>query len=126
MSARTGLDPKIYLTESTVTFSHYKGGLSEQFALQELIAANNTLPIYYWATDKNTAEIEFVIQYNNEIIPIAVKSGKNVKSESLNTYRNEFKPVRAVRVSHKNYGVVDGLYSVPFYLLGSLERIFGD
>jgi predicted AAA+ superfamily ATPase len=91
--------------------------------LQELIAANDKLPVYYWAADKNTAEVEFVIQYNNEIIPIEVKSGKNVKSESLNVYRNEYKPVRAIRASLKNYGCLDGLYSVPLYLAGSLAEI---
>jgi len=123
LSARAGLDPKIYLAESAATFSHYKGGLSEQFALQELIAANDTLSVYYWATDKNTAEVEFVMQYDNDIIPIEVKSGRNVKSESLNVYRNEFKPARAVRASQKNYGAADGLYSVPLYLLGSLTEI---
>jgi len=123
LSARTGMDLKIYLDDNNKTFSHYKGGISEQFVLQELIAANDKLPIYYWATDKNTAEVEFVIQYNGEIIPIEVKYGKNVKSESLNIYRNEFRPVRAVRASQKNFGFADGLYSVPLYMIGSLTEI---
>jgi len=123
LSARTGLDPKIYLDDNNRTFSHYKGGIAEQFVLQELITADDKLPIYYWATDKNTAEVEFVIQYDGEIIPIEVKSGKNVKSESLNIYRDEFRPVRAVRTSQKNYGVIDGLYSVPLYMIGSLAEI---
>jgi hypothetical protein len=123
LSARTELDPKIYLDDNNRTFSHYKGGIAEQFVLQELITADDTLPIYYWATDKNTAEVEFVIQYDGEIIPIEVKSGKNVKSESLNIYRDEFRPVRAVRTSQKNYGVTDGLYSVPLYMMGSLAEI---
>jgi predicted AAA+ superfamily ATPase len=123
LSARAGLDIKLYIDDDNKTFSHYKGGLAEQFALQELIAANDKLPVYYWAAEKNTAEIEFVIQYNNEIIPLEVKSGKNVKSESLNAYRNEFAPIRAVRASLKNYGVMDGFYSVPLYLTGSLAVI---
>jgi len=123
LSARTDLDPKSYLDDSSKTFTHYKGGLAEQFALQELIATNDSLPIYYWATDKNTAEVEFVIQYKNDIIPIEVKSGKSVKSESLNVYRNEFKPACSVRASLKNYGVVDGLYSVPLYMVGGLMGI---
>jgi hypothetical protein len=125
LSARAGLNPKVYIDSDNMTFTHFKGGLAEQFVLQELIAANDALPVYYWATDKNTAEIEFVIQYNTDIIPIEVKSGKNVKSESLNLYRNEFRPKRAVRSSYKNYGVVDGLYSVPLYMIGGLKGILG-
>jgi predicted AAA+ superfamily ATPase len=125
LSARAELDPKTYIDKDNRTFTHYKGGLAEQFVLQELIATNDKLPIYYWATDKNTAELEFVIQYKGDIIPIEVKSGKNVKSESLNTYRREFRPVRVIRASQKNYGVVDDLYSVPLYMIGSLAEILG-
>jgi predicted AAA+ superfamily ATPase len=123
LSARAGLDIKLYIDDNERTFSHYKGGLAEQFILQELIAANDKLPIYYWAADKNTAEIEFVIQYNNEIIPLEVKSGKNVKSQSLKVYRNEYTPARVIRTSLKNYGVINGLYSVPLYLIGCLAEI---
>ena len=123
LSARAGLDIKLYIDDNDRTFSHYKGGLAEQFVLQELIATNNKLPIYYWAAEKNTAEVEFVVQYNDKIIPIEVKSGKNVKSESLKMYRNEYAPACAIRTSLKNYGVIDGLYSIPLYMIGSLSAI---
>jgi predicted AAA+ superfamily ATPase len=125
LSARAGLDIKSYIDDSSKTFSHYKGGLAEQFVLQELIAANDKLPVFYWATDKNTAEIEFLIQYENEIIPLEVKYGKNVKSESLNTYRNEYRPAHSIRASLKKYGIVDDLYSVPLYLTGNIAKILG-
>jgi len=123
LSARAGLDIKTYLDDGNRTFSHYKGGLAEQFVLQELVASNDSLPIYYWSNDKNTAEVEFVIQYGGEIIPLEVKSGKNVKSESLATYRNIYHPVLSVRASLKNYGAADGLFSVPLYMTGSLAEI---
>jgi len=123
LSARAALDSKTYIDDNDKTFSHYKGGLAEQFVLQELMAVNDKPPLFYWATDKNTAEVEFVIQYNGEIIPLEVKSGKNVKSESLNIYRNEYYPNRAIRASLKHYGVVDGLYSVPLYMIGSIMEI---
>jgi len=123
LSARAGLDIKLYIDDNDRTFSHYKGGLAEQFVLQELIATGDKLPVYYWAAEKNTAEIEFIIQYNNKIIPIEVKSGKNVKSQSLNLYRIMYAPALAVRASLKKYGVMDGLYSVPLYLTGNLSAI---
>jgi uncharacterized protein len=123
LSARAGLDIKLYIDDNDKTFSHYKGGLAEQFVLQELIATGDKLPIYYWAAEKNTAEVEFIIQYTDKIIPIEVKSGKNVKSESLNVYRNKYAPSHAVRASLKKYGIIDGLYSVPLYLIGNLSAI---
>jgi predicted AAA+ superfamily ATPase len=123
LSARAGLDIKLYIDNNDRTFTHYKGGLTEQFVLQELIATNDKLPVYYWAAEKNTAEVEFIIQYNDIIIPIEAKSGKNVKSESLNMYRIMFTPDIAVRASLKKYGVMDGLFSVPLYLIGNLPGI---
>jgi predicted AAA+ superfamily ATPase len=122
LSARVGLDLKTYLTNDDQTFSHYKGGLAEQFVLQELIAADDAMPLYYWATDKNTAEIEFVAQYRDEIIPIEVKSGKNVKSKSLRIYTETFKPTTTIRTSLLEYGRNRGNYDIPFYMIGS----FGD
>jgi predicted AAA+ superfamily ATPase len=121
LSAKLGLDPKIYLDDDK-TFTHYKGGLAEQFALQELIAADDTLPVYYWATDKNTAEVEFVLQFG-DVVPVEVKSAQNVKSESLDAYRGKFHPARAVRASLKKFGVKDGLYSVPLYMIGSVKDV---
>jgi len=123
LSARAGLGIKLYIDDNDKTFSHYKGALTEQFVLQELIATNDKLQIYYWATEKNTAEVEFIIQYNDKIIPIEVKSGKNVKSESLNMYRTMYTPTCSVRASLKKYGVMDGLYSMPLYLIGSLSSV---
>ena len=123
LSSRAALDPKTYLEDNDRTFSHYKGALAEQFVLQELIAGNDTLPLYYWATNKNTAEIEFLLQYKDEIIPIEVKYGRNVKSESLDLYRHEYNPAHAVRASLKNYGRDGALFSIPLYMIGSMEDI---
>ena len=123
LSARAGLALRTYIEDSDNTFSHYKGGLAEQFALQELVAANDSLPVYYWATDKNTAEIEFILQYNGEIVPLEVKTGKNVKSKSLDSYRKEYRPARAIRASLKKYGKSGELYSIPLYMIGIVGNI---
>ena len=118
LSARTGLSPKAYIGNDT--FTHYKGVLAEQFVLQELLAANDTVPIYYWAAEKNTAEIEFIIQYENAVIPVEVKSGKNIKSESLKTYKNLFEPKIVIRSSLNEYSCNKGNYEIPLYLTGNL------
>ena len=122
LSARTGLSPKAYIGSDT--FTHYKGVLAEQFVLQELLAANDTVPIYYWASEKNTAEIEFIIQYENNIIPVEVKSGKNIKSESLKLYKKLFEPETAIRCSLIEYSSNKGNYEIPLYMMGSLYGFF--
>jgi predicted AAA+ superfamily ATPase len=117
LSARTALSPKAYLDTNNM-FTHYKGVLAEQFALQEILAANSSLPIYYWAAEKNNAEIEFVIQYENNIIPLEVKAGKNIKAESLRAYKKLFNPETAIISSKNEYNRSGGNFEIPLYLVG--------
>ncbi|MCL2044341.1 MAG: AAA family ATPase [Treponema sp.] len=117
LSARTGLSPKVYIEPNT-TFTHYKGALAEQFVLQELLAANNAMPIYFWAAEKNNAEIEFIIQYENAVIPLEVKAGKHIKSESLKTYKKLFNPETVIRISQNEYSRTQSNYEIPLYLAG--------
>ena len=125
LSARTALDPKVYNEPKNNIFIHYKGLLAEQYVLQELLASNNNMPIYYWATEKNTAEIEFLIQHENKVIPIEVKSGKNTKSESLKTYSKLFNPEKTIRISQRQYSRNESGYEIPLYLAGSIMQVLG-
>ena len=120
LAARTGLSPKVYMEPHDNVFTHYKGLLAEQFVLQEFLAAYDHIPIYYWGSEKNTAEIEFVIQYQNTIIPLEVKAGKNSKSESLKTYKKLFYPERTIRFSQIQYSRNEGNYEIPLYMAGSI------
>jgi predicted AAA+ superfamily ATPase len=61
------------------------------------------------------AEVDFVIQKEGKIIPIEVKSGENVKSKSLKYYRNQYKPGVSIRLSEKNFGFENDIFSVPLY-----------
>jgi predicted AAA+ superfamily ATPase len=91
--------------------------------LQELKASCPQLPVFYWANDKNTAEIDFVVQHNNGIIPIEVKAGENVQGKSLKTYLDAFKPPIAIRCSLKDYHKNNALYDIPLYLIGEFEDL---
>jgi predicted AAA+ superfamily ATPase len=121
--AQAELDSKIYFEEDNKIFSHYKGTLAEQFVLQELKANNPDRPIYYWANNKNTAEIEFIIQLANKIIPIEVKSGNNTKSASLIAYINQFEPTIAIQTSLRDYNKNNMLYSIPLYSIAKIKKI---
>jgi predicted AAA+ superfamily ATPase len=108
---------KSYINTDEKVFHHYRGGLAEQFVLQELKAAHPHLPIFYWANDKNTAEMDFVIQYNNTVIPIEVKAGENIQGKSLKTYLDTFKPEIAIRSSLLDYNRNNTLYDIPLYMI---------
>jgi uncharacterized protein len=55
--------------------------------------------IYYWVAQNATAEIDFLIQSQNEIIPIEVKAEENLKSKSLKVFVEKYKPNTAIRTS---------------------------
>jgi predicted AAA+ superfamily ATPase len=126
LSARAGLELISYIDADEKVFHHFKGSLAEQFVLQELRAATPNLPIYYWANDKNTAEIDFVVQLRETIIPIEVKSGENVRGSSLKTYMSTFEPPIAARTSLLDYGKKGTLHNIPLYMMSEFAEIVGN
>lgn len=89
----------------------YKGAITENYVAEELTS------LYYW-TSKRNAEIDFVLySQEDEIIPIEVKSGNNVKSVNLNMYINEYKPKYAIRFSTRNFEFENNIKSIPLYVV---------
>ena len=90
----------------------FLGFLTENFVAQTLTA--NKIPLYYWNSG-NRAEIDIIANLADGIIPIEVKSGRNVGSKSLGVYVEKFKPPYSIRISAKNFGFENGIKSVPLY-----------
>lgn len=90
----------------------YKGVLAENYVATELIHNYETL--YYWQSE-NRAEIDFLINTKDGIIPIEVKANTNNNSKSLNLYMEKYKPSFAIRISSKNFGFENNIKSVPLY-----------
>ncbi len=90
----------------------FLGFLTENFIAQTFTA--NKIPLYYWNSG-NRAEIDMVANLADGIIPIEVKSGRNVGSKSLGVYVEKFKPPYSIRISTKNFGFENGIKSVPLY-----------
>ena len=95
-------------------FVEFKGVLTESYVLQSLVRQFGN-EIFYW-TSGNQAEVEFLLQKSNRIIPIEAKSALSVKSKSLTEYRKKHKPEFAVRFSLKNIEKNDDLINFPLYL----------
>ena len=95
--------PPSTLIEGHSLFTHFKGALTEQYVLEELIAAG--VSPYYWATDEGMAEVEFVVQGLNGVYPLEVKAERNLQSKSLKSYRERFSPPRCLRTSLAEYAV---------------------
>ncbi|MDR0503338.1 MAG: AAA family ATPase [Treponema sp.] len=122
LSAISGLNARTII-EGDAMFTEFKGALTEQFVCQELKHFKNSVTAY-WTNESATAEIDFVLQMEGEIIPIEVKSSINLKAKSLSVYREKFKPKTEVRTSLANYNKQNNLYDIPLYAISELERIF--
>lgn len=109
-------------TEGDRLFKEFKGALSENFVLQSLVRVFNENPCY-WANDK--FEVDFVVQYDNNIIPIEVKSGKSVSSPSMSEYKKmyENKTPIVVRYSMKNLTLDGNFLNIPLFLIDQTKRL---
>lgn len=91
----------------------YRGALAENYAAQTLKASGYEL--YYWTSDSPAAEVDFLIQKNGEIVPIEIKSGKNVSAKSLKHFQKLHEPKKVIRLSEKNFGTDGNVFAIPLY-----------
>ena len=76
--------------------------------------------------DDHSREIDFLVQSQDGIIPIEVKSGENVQSISLSNYIKKRKPAMAIRFSEKNSGNSGGILSIPLYMACKLPSLLNE
>lgn len=118
LCAMSELDAKTILDENNL-FVEFKGALTEQYVLQQLICDTNYTP-YYFGTDKATFEQDFLIQKENGIIPIEVKASTNVRSQSLKTFSEKYKPKLSVRFSLLPYCDQTWMINIPLFAVCNL------
>ena len=118
LCAKAMLDAKTII-EGNKIFEEFKGSLTEQYVLQELKCYND-MPIAYWGADTGKAEVDFVIQKANLVIPVEVKSSTNLKAKSLASYRQKYAPEKSIRTSLAGFEINDNLYNIPLYLIENI------
>lgn len=121
LSAMGEIDSKTLL-EGDALFSAFKGALTEQYVLQEMLSAG-VFSIYYWTAERSTAEIDFVIQHKNAVFPAEVKAEENLQSKSLKTFHQKYNPQLSLRFSMSDYRRQDWMINVPLYAVGALSTI---
>jgi len=107
--------------EDSPLYAEFKGAMTENYVLSELLHLQGDVPRYWKSA--NMAEVDFVVQIEEKIIPIEVKASTNLKSRSLRTYREQYKPAIAIRTSLGNLRMDDGLLNLPLYMLWMMEKI---
>ena len=106
---KSGVPQQTILTgESNV----FMGSVTENYVAQAL--ASNGHALFYWASE-HSAELDFVLQKDSDVIGIEVKKGTKVHSKSLSIFIQKYKPSYSIRFSEKNFGKTENMLSVPLY-----------
>lgn len=114
--------PATVVTDPIANYTEFKGAMAENAVLQSLMPLMNDQKPYYW-TSPGTAEVEFVIQWNDEIIPIEVKAEDNISGSSLSVYFKTYAPHFRLRFSMLNLQYNSGLLSSPAPLAGWIDQL---
>lgn len=117
------LDP-VAFREGNRLFTEFKGSLTENFVLQSLVPQFDAAP-HYWSRLNPSYEVDFVVQHENDIIPIEVKSDTNIKSRSLKKYAEIFASQTKLRIrfSMNNLRMDDDVLTIPLFMVDETDRL---
>lgn len=108
------------LVEGNRLFSEFKGAISEQFVMQQLLSYED-ISLFYWSAEGAKSEVDFVFQKDNEIYPLEVKAEENLKSKSLQTFARKYNPPVSYRTSLSDYREQDWMINIPLF---AIDMIF--
>lgn len=120
LSAMSGLDVKSLL-EGNRIFEEFKGALTEQYVLQQLLAIKEIKP-FYWSAETGSAELDFVIQSGMHVVPLEVKAEENLQAKSLKSYYNKYRPKYTVRSSMSNFRQEEWMVNFPLFAINQLPK----
>ena len=116
LGAMVGTEASQVLVKNDI-FSEYKGGMTEQFILEEM-KSHGEENIFYHKTDDGTRlEIDFLIQRNGKLLPIEVKAEGNVRANSLSNLLKQNPELHAIRYSMKPYIEQPQMTCYPLYAI---------
>ena len=101
-------------------FTEYNGVYIENFVSQELTACGHE-ELYYW-TSRSDAEVDFILQFQNKIYPIEVKSGLSRNLKSLRSYETRYSPESLIRLSPRNFVHSGNFINLPLYACFLIEK----
>lgn len=112
-----GIDNSAILLKKDYQF---KGPLAENYVLQQLRGQFDVEPRYY--SDKNS-EIDFILQYGTEIVPVEAKGGEDKSAPSFKKYISDHQPKHALRYSKRGYRKDGYITNLPLYLARKTKEL---
>ena len=118
LMAMTDINAQVIIDGNRI-FTEFKGALTEQYVLQQLVALDCIEP-YYYSTANSSGEIDFLLQGRTSIVPLEVKAEENLRAKSLKAFCEKYKPKYAVRTSMSDYRRQEWMTNIPLY---NIDRI---
>ena len=105
-----------------------KGAIAEVFAGLEILKAMSCYEkndLYFWQREavSSSAEVDYVLQIKDKVIPVEVKSAKKGSMKSLYIFLEEKKSEYGVRLSMENFSSYKNVYVFPLYAAGNALSI---
>ena len=112
--------------EGNRLFTEFKGALTENFVLQTLITQFEVVP-RYWSQTNPPYEVDFLIQRENDIFPVEVKSEACTSGKSLRKFRELFSDAVRLRIrfSLDNLKLDDDVLNIPLFMADETDRLIG-
>lgn len=123
LSCMTGLRQSTFLNGNEL-FKEFKGALTEQYVLQQLVTIPE-MSAYYYTNNRNSSEVDFVVDTGEAVIPIEVKAEINLMAKSLKAYRDKFHPKICIRTAMTDYKKEDWVINLPLYAISELDGVPG-
>ena len=112
------LDSRIVI-EGDRLFEEFKGAFTENYVLNMLTTKFDKVPNYF---NFDRHEIDYIIQYQNKIIPIEVKASKSTNNVSLTRYNEKYKNDLSIRFSMKNLSKDGNIINIPLFMIEYVDK----
>lgn len=109
------------LLERNRLFTEYNGALTEQYVCQQMLSELKIEPSY-WSAKNGTAEIEFIFQNEDEIIPVEVNAENNLQAKNFKVYRDTYNPQNAFKFSLGESNTHEVLKNIPLFNLPYVKK----
>lgn len=113
--------PVSELLQGDALFNEFGGAFVENYVAEQLASAHSG-PLYYWKNDTGIAEVDFVCEQGKIVYPLEVKSGINVRSKSLKSFDDRFRPSFLCRTSLRNLKADGKIINIPLYAVSLHQK----
>lgn len=112
--------------EGNRLFTEFKGALTENYVLQALLPQFEVTP-RYWSQTNPPYEVDFLIQRENDMFPIEVKSEANTTSKSLKKFKELFPNQTKLRIrfSLNNLKLDNDMLNIPLFMADYADKLIG-